>query len=185
MRSRDAAFFVNCGVTPKFLTTCEAFQPAEKACWEILLRDLPGAQDLPHAAVIRAIDRSLHQLWSLLRAQSVEEWLQHPPPGPALIWLPKECGLKSLLDYFGAGQRALQLIVQEVEHTHPGLSEERRAEHAMRLKLAFNVLVQRELNVLCGECVRNGRCTLSGHRPTATPPESSPVRSARRSRRRS
>jgi len=170
-------------VTPKFLTACEAFQPAEKACWEILLRDQPGAQEIPQVAVNRAIDRSLHQLWSLLRTQSVAEWLRRPPPGPALTWLPKECGLKAVLDYFGAGQRAIELIVREVEKTHHGLTEERRAEYAMQLRLAFNVLVQRELNALCGDCMRNGRCTLSGRPPAAQPPSAPAARSARRRRR--
>ena len=167
-------------MTPKFLTACEAFQPAEKACWEILLRDIPGAQNLPHAAVARAIDRSLQQLWSLLRAQSVESWRQHPPTGPALTWLPKDCGLKPVLDYFGSGQRALDLIVREIEHSHHGLTEERRADYALQVKLAFGVLVQRELHLLCGDCARHDRCSLSG-RPRGTMPAKAAT--ARRSRR--
>jgi hypothetical protein len=149
-------------VTPKFLTAGEAFQPAEKACWEILLREKAGGDELPAAAAHRAIERSLRQLWSLLRAPSVEEWLRHPPPAPALTWLPKPCGLEGLLNYFGAGQRALQLIVAEIDKTHPEFSAEQRERHAMQLRLAFNILVQRELDGLCGDCARQGRCTMSG-----------------------
>lgn len=147
---------------------------------------MPGTQDIPHAAVTRAIDRTLNQLWSLLRSGSVETWLQNRPPGPALTWLSKECGLKALLDYFGSGQRALQLIVHQVELVHPGLSDARRDEYALQLQLAFTILVQIELDVLCGDCIRNGRCTLSGRRPAALPSKpAAPVKAKRSARRKS
>lgn len=168
-------------MTPKFLTTCEAFQPAERACWEILLREHAAPHHMPVGDLQRAIGRSLTQLWSLLRAGSVAEWLRHTPPGPALTWLPKNCGLEELLRYFGAGQHALELIMGEVERTFPGLTGEQRERNAVQLKLAFSVLVQRELEILCGKCTRCETCTISG-RPHGTAAVALPKRRKRRRR---
>lgn len=169
-------------MTPRFLTACEAFQPAEKACWEILLRERLKVGSVPAAELEAAMERTLTQLWSLLRARSVEEWMNRTPAEPPPGWLPKECGLEMMLAYFGTGQRALDLILAEIEPGFHGQTEEERAERRVELGLAFNVLVQRGLDAMCGDCVRNRSCTLNGRRKAdaALPAAGSPAAANKR-----
>jgi hypothetical protein len=171
------------GVTPNFVAVCEVFQPAEKACWEILLRARPDAARIPAAALQGAMERTLEQLWSLLRARSVDEWMRGTPAGPLPPWLPSGCALEQLLAFFGSGQRAVELTMAEIERKFPHSTSEQRTRRLIELRLAFNVLVQRGLDRLCGDCPEHERCTLSGRHRFGTTIEA--VERGRRKRARS
>lgn len=149
-------------VTPKFVTVCELFQPAEKACWEILFRERPDAARIPPVALDYAMERTLSHLWSLLRAHSVDQWMKETPAEPLLPWLSAGCGLEQLLAFFGSGQHAIELTMAEIEREFPRSSGDQRTQRLIELRLAFNVLVQRGLDGLCGDCAEFERCTLSG-----------------------
>ncbi|HWA86468.1 MAG TPA: hypothetical protein VG710_09615, partial [Opitutus sp.] len=106
-------------MTPKFVAACEVFKPAEKACWEILFRERPDAAGIPAVSLDYAMERTLAQLWSLLRAKSVDHWMKTTRAEPLLPWLPAGCGLEQLLAFFGSGQRALELMLVEIEREFP------------------------------------------------------------------
>ncbi|HVU25049.1 MAG TPA: hypothetical protein VHE13_13060 [Opitutus sp.] len=149
-------------MTPKFVAACEVFQPAEKACWEILFRERADAAAIPATSLDYAMERTLAQLWSLLRARSADDWMRETEPEPLLPWLPAGCGLEQVLGFFGSGQRALELTLAEIERDFPRSSTESRQHRLIELRLAFNVLVQRGLDRLCGDCPEHEWCTLSG-----------------------
>ncbi len=143
---------------PRFLREFEAFKSAEKACWDILLRDLPEAAPMPQPVIDAAMDRTLEQLWRVLDETSTEGRLAAaqvlPPPLPGK----RECGLEAHLPYFNAGLRALELIAQEVEREHAPQTGQAPGADCDELLFAFELLVQCQLEELCRTCRRAGEC---------------------------
>lgn len=148
-------------MTPRFLHACQTFQPAEKACWEILLREEKTTAPIPARELDRAMDRTLEQLWSLLQSSSVETWIAEAKALAPLLPRAKDCGLPAMLAYFDAGRRALELITKE-------LSAEQKTDAVAQakengdLQFAFSVLVQHHLQTLCGTCGRDAQCPFNG-----------------------
>lgn len=178
-------------MTPRFLEACQSLQPAEKACWDILLRELPDASTIAHETLDTAMDQTLDQLWSLLREGPVETGLQsateQPPPLPTDL----ECALTTHLPYFNAGERALELIAGEVMQTDPALKAPRHCRDREELCSAYNVLVQCQLEAICRKCGLAGQCRYGDLRAVARLPSAgseppfekpqTPSRSTRRS----
>jgi hypothetical protein len=144
-------------MNPRVVEACQSLQSAQKACWEILLRELPETESLSQDVLSAAMDQTLEQFWALARTRLVTERLReagkNPPP---LKPAQGECELSALLPYFKAGERALKLIVDEVARTHPAAA--RRGDFSDELRAAFHVLVQCQLETICGQCRRSGQC---------------------------
>jgi len=151
-------------ITPRFLSACESLQPAEKACWEILLRERESGEKIPGDVLNTAMDKTLAQLWSLLRAGSVKKWLATSQSLPRLSQAERECALTLLLPYFETGRRALELISKELGELHPDLTAEERARMSHDLHFAFHVLVQCQLQSICGDCKHSGACDYGDRR---------------------
>jgi len=154
-------------MSPRFLQICETLQPAEKACWEILLHQRAGTEKIPHNSLSTAMDQTLAQLWSLLRAGSVRKWLRENQPLRPLARSGRRCALILFLPYFEAGRRALELIAKEIGESHPELSPRERARQWRDLHFAFDVLVQWQLQAVCGGC-RHGKTCEFGDRKIVT-----------------
>lgn len=156
-------------MSPRDLQACEMFQPAEKACWEILLRDYPDYLNVPPDLLATAMEETLNQLWAILRASSAEDWLKTQgnrlPLSP-----PGDCAMRGLMPYFTTGRHALELIAQEFGEILPNLSEPERERTIGELAAAYNVLVHRQLQACCDQCLAASRCELSGQlKPSARP----------------
>lgn len=150
-------------MSPRFLQACESFQPAGKACWEILLRELPGTEHLLGPALDRAMDQVLEQLWRILRESTPENQVRAAKDVLPPVVSAADCPLRVHLPYFNAGLQALELIARELEFTHPEfrkLSEPARDQ----LAAAFDLLVQCQLQALCSPCEHSGACQYGDHR---------------------
>lgn len=184
-------------MSPRFLQACQSLQSAEKACWDILLREHPDAGVYSEELLNAAMDRTLEQLWSLLSAGPVRERLQEvrttPPPLPT----DQECALTTHLPYFNAGERALELIADELARSDPAFGGPTHQRQRAELCAAFHALVQCQLEAICDHCQHAGECrygdwkSVAGLPAAAEPaPESSSARNgrsaapARRARRR-
>lgn len=161
-------------MTPRFLEACQSLQPAEKATWDLLLRELPDAETLSPEVLNSAMDQTLDQLWSLLRDGPVEAGLQQatsaPPPLPA----DNECALTTHLPYFNAGERALELVAGEVLETDPPKTRRSDLRDCDELCAAFNVLVQCQLEAICRRCGRAAECRYGDLRAVARLPSRHP-----------
>lgn len=151
-------------MSPRFLRACQTFQPAEKACWEILLREEAEGREIPPAVLDEAMDRTLTQLWSLLRTSSVATWLKEAQSLAPLLPHHEKCGLPTLLTYFNAGQRALELIAKELDGPRALVDPVQQEKECSDLQFAFTVLVQCHLQNLCGDCKQGAQCSFSDSR---------------------
>jgi hypothetical protein len=149
-------------MTPKYLQACKFFTPAEKACWEVLARERMSRTTLTSSTdeLAAAIAGTLEQLWDLLSAASVERWLRTHPAGFAGKLTSVGCGVTVLVDFFEAGEDALKLVLAEIEHGQSLVSEFENAQHHEEIRRALEILAQREIQVLCGECHLNPDCSL-------------------------
>jgi hypothetical protein len=172
-------------MSPRFLQACEAFQPAEKACWEILLREHPDAAELSEPALNAAMNRTLAQLWSLLRIGSLNQRLAAAQSCSAPLPLAEPCALATHLPFFSAGERALDLIAQELERTHPEFLARRRASEREELRSVFHLLVHCQVHALCGRCAHTGECRFSGRTQAGSAGATQNVAGRRTRRRRS
>lgn len=163
---------------PRFLEACQSFQSAEKACWEILLRELPDGGSLSLESLNEAMDHTLGQLWALLATGSIAERLRATQANPTPLPTQQECGLTSYLPYFNAGERALELVAAEVERTYPELASPECSRERDELGSAFSVLVQCQLEAICSQCQLAGRCRYSDFRAVAELPRTSSVSEA-------
>lgn len=144
-------------MSPRQLQACEIFQPAEKACWEILLREYPNLHDISLPVLDAAMDRTLQQLWSILGTDSIEDWLRAQDNIPPLS-SNYGCALNVLLPYFDSGRRALELISHELGETEPVMPEDERARLVSELCSAFKLLVHWQLQGSCSQCHQAGLC---------------------------
>jgi hypothetical protein len=164
---------------PRFLEACQSFQSAEKACWEILLRELPDGDSFSLETLSDAMDHTLEQLWAILATDSIKERLRELSTNPSPLPTRQECGLASYLPYFNAGERALELIAAEVERTYPDLSSPECNRERDELCSAFSVLVQCQLQAICSRCPLGGQCRYSDFKAVAelprTPMETEPA----------
>jgi|GEM_PF-4568546 hypothetical protein len=147
-------------MSPGVLAAYQEFQPAEKACWEILLREHEVGRRIPSDVLNRAMDQTLEQLWALLgrgtRATeaSVREMVEIRLPGTE----EGACAFETYLPYFASGEEALELVGKEIEWLSPRVRGEGREE----LRLAFDLLVQCQLQRLCGACALSVNCPHGG-----------------------
>lgn len=174
-------------MSPRFLQACQSLQSAEKACWDILLREQPDAEMFPDDLVSVAMDKTLDQLWSLLRSGPARKRLHEVSTQPPLLPSGKECALTTHLPYFNAGERALELIAGEVARLEPALAGPKFAGAREELIAAFNVLVQCQLEVICSSCDLSGECrygdlrAMAGlpHQPVRSPVAGTPAKKAK------
>lgn len=155
---------------PRFLEACQSFQSAEKACWEILLRELPDGESFSLESLNAAMDHTLEQLWALLQTGSVTDRLKAARTNPSPLPTDRECGLTSYLPYFNAGERALELVAGEVERTYPELASAECHRERDELCSAFSVLVQCQLEAVCSQCKLAGQCRYSDFKAVAELP---------------
>ena len=147
-------------MSPVALEAYQAFQPAEKACWEILLRAHEVGRQIPPEALEVAMDQTLGQLWTLLTKgdRSLEAGVREVPAimlPPALLG---ECAFKKFLPYFSSGEEALELVGKELQAVYAGMDAADREE----LRLAWDVMVQCQLQRLCSECAQSAECPYGG-----------------------
>jgi hypothetical protein len=151
-------------MNPRFLQACESCQSAEKACWEILMRELPGAERIPANVLETAMDRALTQLWRVLHEETAERRLAAARAELPVVRPDERCSLAAHLPYFNAGQRALELVASEVERMEPEFQELDAQVQREELVAAFDLLVQCQLEALCQACARAGTCEYSDRR---------------------
>jgi hypothetical protein len=151
-------------MNPRFLQACESCQSAEKACWEILMRELPGAERIPREVLEQAMDRALTQLWRVLHEETAESRLAAARAELPVVRPGERCALAAHLPYFNAGQRALELVAGEVERMEPELQDLDTQVQREELVAAFDLLVQCQLEALCQACARAGTCEYSDRR---------------------
>lgn len=149
-------------MSPRFLQTCETFEPAEKACWEILFREQVDGE-ISGEVLADAMNQTLAQLWALLRVKALEATLCEPPPLASASSAFQACPLQIFLTYFTSGQRALALVAKEIGETPLGRKED--AERArFELLEAYERLTHAQLDAVCAGCVRHGECRLRSAR---------------------
>lgn len=151
-------------MTPKLLQACEFFQPAERACWEVLLREAGMPPAMSADAMRHAIARALQQLWSLLATRQLERWLEENPQPQEPLVPTTGCGVRPVLDFFASGERALALILREIGATQGGLPPAESGRLHEEIGQAFDILVHRELEAVCGDCRHDPVCPLNGRR---------------------
>ncbi len=154
-------------MSPRDLQACETFQPAEKACWEILLREYPDFKHIDLAALDAAMNKTLRQLWAVLAAGSMEAWLKELDNSPPFATR-GDCALNGLLPYFNTGQRALELIVKEFGEAYPELAESERLRMADELSAGFKLLVHWQLQGSCSRCPQAKQCRFGDTRDLPT-----------------
>lgn len=167
-------------MNPRFLQACEACQSAEKACWEILMRELPEADRIPAEALGAAMDRALTQLWQVLHEGTEESRLAVARTELPVLRPGERCPLQAHLPYFNAGQRALELVAGEIERMDPEFQDVRGRLEREELVAAFDLLVQCQLEALCSRCDRAGSCEYSDRRVLPTSRGPTPAKPAAR-----
>lgn len=147
-------------MSPRFLQTCETFEPAEKACWEILFREQVDGE-ISGEVLADAMNQTLAQLWALLRVKSLEAALCEPPRLRSASAAFQACPLQIFLTYFTSGQRALALVAREIGETPVGRKED--VERArFELLEAYERLTHAQLDAVCAGCAQHGACRLRG-----------------------
>jgi len=139
------------------------FQPAEKACWEILLREYPDFQHVAPAVLDEAMTKTLRQLWAVLSADTFESWLKEQDDKPPFATR-GDCALNALLPYFNTGRRALELIINEFGDAFPELTESERLRMGDELSAGFKVLLHWQLEGSCSRCPQSEGCRFGGTR---------------------
>lgn len=147
-------------MTPVALAAYQAFQPAEKACWEVLLREHEVGREIPTEMLEVAMNRTLARLWDLLRRGTVQ--LEGGGGEAEAVVLPVRgtCALETFLPYFSSGEGALELIGKELQIVYRGMVAADREE----LRLAWEIVVQCELQRLCAVCAQKAECPWGGAR---------------------
>jgi hypothetical protein len=133
------------------------FQPAEKACWEILLREYPDFRDVSQAALDSSMEKTLQQLWAVLTVEPVEEWLRTQDNETPLS-ARGDCALNALLPFFNTGQHALELVGKELSESCPEISEGDRGRVTAEISAAFKLLVHWQLQGACSRCHQAPQC---------------------------
>ena len=147
-------------MSPRFLQTCETFEPAEKACWEILFREQVDSE-MSGETLADAMNQTLTQLWALLRVKSLEATLCEPPPLALTSPAFEACPLQIFLAYFTSGQRALALVAKEIGETPlAGKADAERSR--FELLEAYERLMHAQLDAVCASCAKQGVCRLRG-----------------------
>ena len=149
-------------MSPKVLEAYQRFQPAEKACWEILLRESRIGRQISAQQLSVAIDQTLAQLWRLAACQAAatEDWVREIPGISLSASEANACAFEIFLPYFSSGEQALELVGKELEWLNPNV----RAEEREELRRAFDVLVQCQLQRLCATCAQSAQCPHGGPR---------------------
>ncbi len=146
-------------MSPTALEAYREFESAEKACWEVLLREHEIGRQIPSEALNEAMDRTLAELWMLLGRGAV---LQEEVKGMPAIKLPVattgDCAFLRFLPYFSSGEEALELVGKELKVLYPKMGDAAGEE----LRLAWDVMVQCQLQRLCAECAHVGECPYGG-----------------------
>lgn len=120
---------------------------AVRAEWSRRLRIQQASTALANPEVLaHLMDPTLDRLGSLLAARSTSRWLAlHPARRGEFDGLCR-CGLNPLLAYFATGAMALDDALAGPAN----LSEDERE----KLRLAWQILAQREIDLLCATCRR-------------------------------
>ncbi len=149
-----------------YLTVCVASHAAIKQRWKAILATEPVwgvIETEEHLA--DGMDGVLHGLWTVLRTGDVAGVAGRTPPLEIPPWTRGACRLDSTLAFLAAGKRAVQIVVHKADPTQRDLPRQERSEQWSELMLAFDVVSQREIERICGACLRRQQCTIgdSGH----------------------
>ncbi len=134
------------------------FEPAEKACWEILFREQVEGE-VSGEMLADAMNRTLAQLWALLRVKALQATSCGPPRLASASAAFQACPLQIFLAYFTSGQRALALVAKEIEETPEGRKEDVERARGELLE-AYARLTHAQLDVVCAGCAKHGSCRL-------------------------
>lgn len=135
----------------KLLQACVFFQPAQIACWEVLLRESGFAREVPEPAIRRAMHRALRSVWHLAGGNATECELTASRLGPS-EFADSRCGREALQAFLASGGRAIGLVFAEIERAYPECSEKARRQMRRRIAAALASLGRVELEVLCRGC---------------------------------
>jgi len=154
-----------------YLKVCETSQYAIKASWEALLRKEEEWEFAASEVTLAgAMDSFLDGLWSLLRSSNVPNLVRKVPPAEMPVWSKSPCRLNSTLVFLATGKQAVQSAAQMAEATQSDLPEDEQSEQWAELMLAYDVVSQREIQRVCGNCFRRSRCSVGEIREASKPP---------------
>jgi hypothetical protein len=142
-------------VIAKLLQACVFFQPAEIACWEVLLRDSGAARELPEPAVRRAMSRTLKFVWHLAGGMPAEPAATRRESSE---FAGGRCGREALSAFLASGGRAIELVFAEIERAHPECPETARRQMRRRIARAFVAVARVEFDALCRDCPGISEC---------------------------
>ena len=146
-----------------YLSACEPLAPVVRSGWEKLLQaDPTWAQSIAPGKLAELMDNVLAQLWAIMRAPP-EKRSVWPKPGIEFPrWPNGQCRVGPLLVFLGQGKRVLESVALQAETTLPGISTADLAGQRAELLLAYDLVVQNEIERLCRPCQDGAGCPLCG-----------------------
>ena len=144
-----------------YLTVCKSSHAAIRERWLGLLAREPAWGRLEsEEKLTEAVDEVLSGLWSTL-GTSDESLMRHrSPPLDIPAWSVGACRLDPTLAFLATGKRAVQVVMHRADATQSDLPRDERSVQWAELMLAFDVVSQREIQRICGVCMKRGQCTL-------------------------
>lgn len=145
----------------RYLRACEVLSPAVRSGWEGLLRADPvWSQNVEPGAMERLMENVLARLWLILEAPP-EARPTRPKAGVEFPkWRGGGCRVGPLLVFLGQGKRVLESIAQQAEAGLTELGTSEMAGHRAELLLVYDLVLQSEIESICGSCRDGAGCPL-------------------------
>jgi hypothetical protein len=108
------------------------------------------------------MDNVLEQLWSILDAPPEARPTRPKPRVEFPRWRDGQCRVGPLLVFLGQGKRVLESAAHQAESTLPDLSAADLSGHRAELLLVYDLVIQGEIEGICGNCQDGAGCPLCG-----------------------
>jgi hypothetical protein len=146
-----------------YLSACKPLAPVVRSGWEKLLQaDPTWAQSIAADKLAEFMNNVLAQLWTIMETPP-EKRSARPKPGIEFPrWPNGQCRVGPLLVFLGQGKRVLESVALQAEAALPGVSAADLAGQRAELLLVYDLVVQNEIERLCGPCTEGAGCPLSG-----------------------
>ena len=124
--------------------------------------DPAWAESISPAKLAELMDSVLAQLWSIVDAPPGARPERARPGVEFPQWPNSRCRVGPLLVFLGQGKRVLDSVAQQAEATLPGCSAAELSGHRAELLLAYDLVVQGEIERICSNCQDGAGCPLCG-----------------------
>jgi len=147
----------------RYLRACEGLSPAIRSDWEGLLHADPvWAQNTAPGKMGELMDNVLEQLWAILEAPPEARPTRPKPRVEFPLWRDGQCRVGPLLVFLGQGKRVLELAAHQAESTLSDLASADLSGHRAELLLVYDLVIQGEIEGICGNCRDGAGCPLCG-----------------------